>query len=521
MSLVSFTASQLVSSVMKTAITQYMANYENRFAKFGMLLNKAGFGFNKHQFEGVSWCVNHELHGAKVSTEVRGGIIADEMGLGKTTLMIGTMFTNFVNKTLIVVPPILILQWYNEIYKCSGHKALIYHGKNKASIGLTELAAAKACIIITSYNTLLPIRKNGKDKKEKENHLFSIKWNRLIFDEAHHLRNSRTTRFQACKKIKAPIKWMVSGTPIQNRRSDLYSLCNMLGFEKSFYKNADGMSQIVDKHVLRRTKADVGIQLPPVVFENIVVPWKNANEKLLSEEIHSLIPNQSGVSCKKGDLVANHIISAQMNHNVIMLLAMLRSRQSCVLPALMKDPIGSCVLADESGKYLDALEYTSKLDAVVKLILLRRGNGKGKIVFCHFIGEIDMIASRLLKEGISRVVTYDGRNSGNTAKLCDAADVIILQIQTGCEGLNLQKYFSEIYFVSPHWNPAVEDQAIARCHRIGQELEVNVFRFEMEGFDKMDDQVLNPITLEKYVNRVQGSKRDIAISTFSTFSTFS
>jgi SNF2 family DNA or RNA helicase len=291
----------------------------------------------------------------------------------------------------------------------------------------------------------------------------------------------------------------------------------MIGFEKSFYKNAQGMSQIVDKHVLRRTKADVGIQLPPVVFENIVVPWKNANEKLLSEEIHSLIPNQSGVSYKKGDMVANHI-SSQMNHNVIMLLAMLRSRQSCVLPALMKGPIGSCVLEDESGKYLDALEYTSKLDAVVKLILSRRENGKGKIVFCHFIDEIDMIASRLVKEGISRVVTYDGRNSGNTAKLCDAADVIILQIQTGCEGLNLQKYFSEIYFVSPHWNPAVEDQAIARCHRIGQELEVNVFRFEMEGFDKMDDQVFKPITLEKYVNRVQGSKRDIASSTFSTFS---
>jgi SNF2 family DNA or RNA helicase len=215
-------------------------------------------------------------------------------------------------------------------------------------------------------------------------------------------------------------------------------------------------------------------------------------------------------------MVANHI-SSQMNHNVIMLLAMLRSRQSCVLPALMKGPIGSCVLEDESGKYLDALEYTSKLDAVVKLILSRRENGKGKIVFCHFIDEIDMIASRLVKEGISRVVTYDGRNSGNTAKLCDAADVIILQIQTGCEGLNLQKYFSEIYFVSPHWNPAVEDQAIARCHRIGQELEVNVFRFEMEGFDKMDDQVFKPITLEKYVNRVQGSKRDIANSTFSTF----
>jgi hypothetical protein len=69
--------------------------------------------------------------------------------------------------------------------------------------------------------------------------------------------------------------------------------------------------------------------------------------------------------------------------------------------------------------------------------------------------------------------------------------------------------------VSPHWNPAIEDQAIARCHRIGQEKEVNVFRFEMDGFEQMADQDLRPITLEKYVSKVQGVKRDIALSTFS------
>ena len=164
---------------------------------------------------------------------------------------------------------------------------------------------------------------------------------------------------------------------------------------------------------------------------------------------------------------------------------------------------------------MDALEYTSKLDAVVKLIIERKDNEKGKIVFCHYIDEIDMIAKRLLEGGLKKVVTYDGRNSGSTTKLCEQADAIILQIQTGCEGLNLQKYFSEIYFVSPHWNPAIEDQAIARCHRIGQEKEVNVFRFEMDGFEQMPEQDLKPINLEKYVSKVQGFKRDIASSTLN------
>ena len=161
---------------------------------------------------------------------------------------------------------------------------------------------------------------------------------------------------------------------------------------------------------------------------------------------------------------------------------------------------------------MDALEYTSKLDAVVKMMLGRKDNGKGKIVFCHYIDEIDMIAKRLRDGGMSKVVTYDGRNSGPSSKLSESADAIVLQIQTGCEGLNLQNFFSEIYFVSPHWNPAVEDQAIARCHRIGQVSEVNVFRFEMDGFDKGADQDFIPITLDKYVSKVQGGKRDIALS---------
>ena len=498
-------ATRFVSSIIDAAIK----NETQKFNKFGLLLGKSGFDFKKHQFNGVKWCVQNEVNGSitpvlfeKSNGSIKGGIIADEMGLGKTILMIGTMFMNFLPKTIIVVPPILIEQWANEIYKSSGHKALVYYGIKKASIGSEELA--KACIVITSYNTLLP-----NHTKQNSNVLFGVKWDRIIFDEAHHLRNARTTRFASCKQLVAPIKWLVSGTPIQNKRSDFYSLCNMLGFKPEFYKNIDNVDYIVHNHILRRTKADVGIELPPVNIQNIIVPWKSINEKILSEEIHSLIPNQTGVSYSKGNAVADLIAG---DGRYVILRAILRARQSCVLPALMKTSIQSCISADKTGVYLDALEYTSKLDAVVKMMLGRKDNGKGKIVFCHYIDEIDMIAKRLRDGGMSNVVTYDGRNSGTSSKLAESADAIVLQIQTGCEGLNLQKFFSEIYFVSPHWNPAVEDQAIARCHRIGQVSEVNVFRFEMDGFDRGADQDFIPITLDKYVSKVQGGKRDIALS---------
>jgi superfamily II DNA or RNA helicase len=127
--------------------------------------------------------------------------------------------------------------------------------------------------------------------------------------------------------------------------------------------------------------------------------------------------------------------------------------------------------------------YSSKISKVVRTILSRKDNGKRKIVFCHFRGEIDYIQARITTAFPSLVVRYlDGRTSESERRVILAPDaainVLILQIQTCCEGLNLQQ-FSEVYFVSPDWNPAVEDQAIARCHRFGQTEPVSVFRFIM------------------------------------------
>jgi len=91
--------------------------------------------------------------------------------------------------------------------------------------------------------------------------------------------------------------------------------------------------------------------------------------------------------------------------------------------------------------------------------------------------------------------------------------VLILQIQTGCEGLNLQENYSEIYFVSPHWNPAIEDQAIARCHRIGQKKKVSIQRFEMSNFLKEGEdgtKDVDTMTIDNYASSVQTHKRLIA-----------
>jgi SNF2 family DNA or RNA helicase len=151
------------------------------------------------------------------------------------------------------------------------------------------------------------------------------------------------------------------------------------------------------------------------------------------------------------------------------------------------------------------------LDASVSSILERKGNGCGKLIFCHFREEIDEIATRLRNGGITNVATFDGRTSNGKRYdiLNDKNEALVLQIQTGCEGLNLQENYSEIYFISPHWNPAVEDQAIARCHRIGQTKSVYVKRFEMSSFIS-NEQDIPTRTIDKYVKDVQDVKRIVA-----------
>ena len=468
--------------------------YCDHMETFKKYLDKSGMEHKDYQYDGVRWCLHNELRPDPICN-VRGGFIADEMGLGKTIMMIGLCLTNFVANTLIIVPPVLLDQWYLQIYKTAGHKALIYHGENKKTITLDDLKRAK--IVITTYGTI-SLTKKQLIAKDVLTLPHQLKWGRIIYDEAHHLRNHKTSLYSSARLLKTNICWLVSGTPVQNNKRDLFNLCSILKLPASFYTDKAKRLELASSFILKRTKKQVGIELPDLNINNSMVDWTNKKEMELSEEIHSALAfsRVSGGKYAEGSSIQDGII----------LTLMMKAKQSCVLPKLIHTG------DDDLEVYKEAFEHSSKLDFVVKSILERKDNGCGKLIFCNFRQEIDEIATRLRKGGMENVVTFDGRTSHKKRHeiLSEKCSALVLQIQTGCEGLNLQENYSEIYFVSPHWNPAVEDQAIARCHRIGQTKPVFIERFEMSKFAKDESQILDTMSIDNYTTSIQVNKRIIA-----------
>ena len=494
-------------------MTDTAVSIDEKMLIFDKYLERSNMDKKQYQYDGVAWCLRNEIQPLKkvdpnpllekeekedfaplFQKVDRGGFIADEMGLGKTITMIGVMLCNYVKRTLIVLPPILIDQWFLQIYRTTGHKALIYHGANKKKITLDMLMGAT--IVITTYGAITMTKKQLK--VGEVTFLHRVDWSRIIFDEAHHLRNANTC-WKSTKLLHADIRWLVSGTPIQNRKRDFYNLCSILNMPASFYTKSENLPLLAREYILKRTKKQVGIQIPDAVIDKNIVDWTNKREKELAEEIHSALAF-SNVSYND----SYSMVRMLSDKGVLPLL--LRARQSCILPKLLAPTVAKMGMSLD--KFKEALQCSSKLDFVIDKILAHKDNGNGKIVFCHFKEEIDTIARRLREGGIDKIATFDGRISGGKRLgiLNEKNDVLILQIQTGCEGLNLQENYSEIYFVSPHWNPAVEEQAIARCHRIGQKKEVVVNRFEMSGFV---GQKLETKTVDNYVGSVQDCKRKI------------
>lgn len=558
---------------------------------FNKWLKEAKLDKKTHQINGIEWCLMRELkynsNLEQFGDKVRGGILADEMGLGKTILMLGCIKTNPEAKTLIIVPSPLIDQWCKCIVDFLDCDVYIHHGTNKdytrlrlKSVDGTDLKGLNGSYLryavhkITKevskinpdnytregnvrFNELKtkvvggkPSKKTLEDspivlstygmismrkKKGYVSPVWKINWGRVIYDEAHHMRNNRSNAFKGAAKIPSQIKWFVTGTPIQNYAKDLNSLRNLLGIGRYLVGNNQDFEDNLKSYILKRTKKSVGIDMPNLTTETITVPVTDENEFELLTQLHASA-NFSNVTVDNVD----EIMQMFDGKGPAIYTA---CRQACIYPTLLTDRWTHLLafgLIDLDVR-VPTINTHSKLTAVVNKIIERKQCGK-KIVFCHYRGEIDKIALMLNNAGI-RTHKYDGRStkrerrnilssstgwsdmflynrfnediqsSAETLKmLIDpylSNVVLIMQIKSGCEGLNLQDY-NEVYFVSPHWNPAVEDQAVARAYRIGQKKPVSVFRFitELKNKNSVVEQDAY-CSLDKYCLLVQEKKRKL------------
>lgn len=455
---------------------QIKSNQKYKMSAYEEKLRSNGLTLQEHQREGLEWCLKNEREREKIPG-VKGGFIADEMGLGKTLMMIGTIYENELNKTLIVVPPVLINQWKEEIKKGINREVYVYHGRNTKKEIKEEVK-----IVITSYDTL------AITKEKKETKLHKIKWDRVVLDEGHHLRN-KNKRHIGVEMLERRITWLISGTPIQNRKKDFYNLCSIIKIPREYYLKEENRSEIGEWYLLRRTKRELGVDMVGMDKERIEIETAGEEEMLINE-IHK------NLSFSK--------ISGISKVPMTSFGALTRAKQVCVYPGLLKEKIRE-VTEDES--LILGCELTTKIDKVVETIVRNKSSGKGKLIFCEFRKEIDIIRKKLEEEGMT-VEKLDGRTKKKEKDviLKNKYDVLILQIKKGCEGLNLQENYNEVYFTTSNWNPFNEDQAIARCHRYGQTSDVKVYNFDMTT--RNENKRIK--TIENHVCELQETKRLIS-----------
>jgi SNF2 family DNA or RNA helicase len=436
----------------------------------------ADFAYHPHQREAIAWMLERET-----ASDCCGGILADEMGLGKTWMTIGLILNSSRPVSLLLVPPVLQPQWCEALQRASITYSVLLPPTKTARVNWSYRVGdvADKHVYLCTYH--------------RATHNLAafegLAFDRILCDEGHILRNGPKTRmFCRLRTLAAEAKWILSGTPVQNRQSDIRHLLEFLG-ATSHCKTRDV--------ILRRTVGDVRdviTAMPTDKPVHIVHPVQ--------------FPPKSDEEAVFNSLVGRfeHAIETSARSNVILELY-LRIRQFIAHPAIYVDAMRRKF--KESYKREVWTGTTSKLDAFRELV--GRLEAKPTLVFTNFRGEMYHTGLVLREAGytvhqICGGMTDAGRErvveESKAAAAAGKPVAIIVQIVAGGAGLNLQ-HCSRVLFYSSHWNPAVVDQAVARAYRMGQTERVEVHHLLLA-----DDAEKN---LDRYIAKLHGDKREVAI----------
>jgi superfamily II DNA or RNA helicase len=418
-----------------------------------------------YQQQGVDWLQHLRLHGL-------AGILADDMGLGKTAQAIAHIVIEEAEgrldrPVLIVVPTSLVPNWTAELGKFAPHlKVAVLHGLDRHET-LRNLTGIH--VLITTYTVLARDIETMKD----------LKLHLAILDEAQAIKSPEAKATRAVCQLETRHRLCLSGTPIENNLGELWSefaflMPGLLGDRKSFTKKfrtpiekkSDPVRRLqlirrIKPFILRRTKSEVATELPPkhIVLRRVELA---PEQRELYETIRAMLHDE----------VREQIAARSLGQSKILVLdALLKLRQVCCDPRLVKLPSARSV------------EASSKLDELMEMVTEMIQEGRRILLFSQFTGMLDLIKPRLDEVGIQFVeLRGDTRDRAEPVRSFEAGEVplFLISLKAGGRGLNLVSADTVIHY-DPWWNPAVEEQASDRAHRIGQTRSVFVYKLIASG----------------------------------------
>jgi SNF2 family DNA or RNA helicase len=438
-----------------------------------------------YQMEGLNWLNFLDDYNF-------GGCLADDMGLGKTLQMIAFfMLQKKKHKgatNLVVLPTSLIFNWQNEIIKFAPSLTVrTIYGSDRVT-DLTSLDSFD--VVLTSYGTLMSDIELLK----------AYQFNYVVLDESQAIKNPDSQRYKAVRLLQARNRIVMTGTPIENNTFDLYAQLSfacpgLLGSQQQFREvysipidkfkddqRAKELQKRINPFLLRRTKDQVAKELPDKTEIVLYCEMELDQRKVYNAYKEQMKEYLNASKSQKKQLDSMFVLSA-----------LTKLRQICNSPALLS----------EEEFYGDS---SAKINVLMEELLEKHGNHK-VLVFSQFVGMLDLIKAELDKHGLK--YAYLTGQSTKREKIVsefqedDEIRIFLISLKAGGTGLNLTQA-DYVYLVDPWWNPAVENQAIDRCYRIGQEKHVMAVR------------LITPNTIEEKIMELQQHKKTLASDIIQT-----
>ncbi|PRR81435.1 DEAD/DEAH box helicase [Clostridium luticellarii] len=411
-----------------------------------------------------------------------GGILGDEMGLGKTLQAIAFLLSNKGSRSLIVVPTSLVYNWIHEFEKFAPDMKIAAVNGPKSFREEQIKKVDEYDVIVTTYNLL---------KRDLEMY-HDIEFDYCLLDEAQYIKNSHSQNAESVKSIRARRRFALTGTPMENSVMELWSIFDFImpgylydekRFSVRYYKRfkeepvvVEDLNRLVKPFILRRRKKDVIKELPDKIERTVMVSMGDRQKKVYGTYAEHAI-----------ELIEKKVREDEFKNSKIEILAYItKLRQLCLDP--------SVVMESYSGG-------SAKMEALLELLIQGTGEGHKVLVFSQFTSVLKNIGSRMKMEGIEYSYLDGSIPSRNRVELVDefnagSSPVFLISLKAGGTGLNLTSADIVIHF-DPWWNPAVEQQATDRAHRIGQKHAVEVIKLVTKD------------TIEEKIIQLQAEKKKL------------